>query len=94
MYCDFHDLIGGRNNGQVTVIVPQKNFYQTIEQIETLGTINQNRSQGRTLPRSSSTQALGFNLKRQEARLQEILRMANTVKEVLEVKHELERVRE
>ncbi len=86
--------IGGRNNGQVTVRVPQTNFYQTIEQIGNLGTIRSKEISGQDVTEEFiDTGARLDNLKRQEGRLQEILSMANTVKEVLEVEHELERVR-
>ncbi len=85
---------GGRNNGQLTVRVPQKNFYQTIEQIETLGMVKSKQISGQDVTEEFiDTGARLDNLKRQEARLQEILKMANTVKDVLEVEHELERVR-
>ncbi len=85
---------GGRNNGQLTVRVPQKNFYQTIEQIETLGIVKSKQISGQDVTEEFiDTGARLDNLKRQEARLQEILKMANTVKDVLEVEHELERVR-
>src|SRR5574341_1031503 len=86
--------VGGRNNGQVTVRVPQKNFYRTIEQIETLGTIKSKEISGQDVTEEFvDTGARLDNFKRQEARLQEILKMANTVNDVLEVEHELERVR-
>jgi hypothetical protein len=85
---------GGRNNGQVTVRVPQANFYQTVEQIEALGTTKSKQISGQDVTEEFiDTGARLDNLKRQEARLQEILKMANTVKDVLEVEHELERVR-
>ncbi len=85
---------GGRNNGQVTVRVPQTNFYQTVEHIETLGTTKSKQISGQDVTEEFiDTGARLDNLKRQEARLQEILKMANTVKDVLEVEHELERVR-
>jgi hypothetical protein len=85
---------GGRNNGQVTVRIPQANFYQTVEQIEALGTTKSKQISGQDVTEEFiDTGARLDNLKRQEARLQEILKMANTVKDVLEVEHELERVR-
>jgi hypothetical protein len=85
---------GGRNNGQVTVRVPQTNFYQTVEQIETLGMTKSKHISGQDVTEEFiDTGARLDNLKKQEARLQEILKMANTVKDVLEVEHELERVR-
>ncbi len=85
---------GGRKSGQVTVRIPQKNFYSALEQIEALGTVRSRQIQGQDVTEEfiDLGARLG-NLKKQEMRLQEILKMATTVKDVLEVEHELERVR-
>ncbi|HLB71229.1 MAG TPA: DUF4349 domain-containing protein [Candidatus Methanoperedens sp.] len=85
---------GDRKNGQVTVRVPQKNFHSAIEQIEALGTIKSREILGQDVTEEfiDLGARLG-NLQKQETRLQEILKMASNVKEVLEVEHELERVR-
>ncbi len=85
---------GERKSGQVTIRVPQKSFHSAIEQIESLGTVKSRQIQG--LDVTEEFVDLGArldNLKKQENRLSEILKMANTVKDVLEVEHELERVR-
>ena len=83
-----------RKNGQVTMRVPQKNFYAAIEQIETLGTVKSKDLQGKDVTEEyiDINARLG-NFKKQEERLQEILKMANTVKDVLEIERELNRVR-
>jgi hypothetical protein len=83
-----------RKNGQMTVRVPQKNFYIAIEQIEALGTVKSREIKGQDVTEEyvDISARLG-NLQKQENRLSEILKMANTVKDVLEVERELERVR-
>ena len=84
----------GRKNGEMTVRVPQKNFYSTIEQIETLGTVKSRQISGQDVTEEFIDLGARLdNLKKQETRLQEILKNATTVKDVLEVEHELERVR-
>ena len=83
-----------RKSGQVTVRVPQNNFHAAIEQIEALGTVKSRNIRGQDVTEEyiDNTARLD-NLKKQENRLSEILKMANTVKDVLEVEKELERVR-
>ncbi len=86
--------IGGRNNGQMTIRVPQKDFYLAIEEIGTLGTVESRQVSGQDVTEEFiDLDARLSNLKKQELRLQEILKTAVTVKDVLEVEHELERVR-
>ena len=85
---------GERKNGQVTIRVPQKNFHSILEQIESLGNVKSKQIQGQDITEEFlDLDARLGNLKKQENRLLEILKMANTVKDVLEVEHELERVR-
>lgn len=85
---------GGRKNGQMTIRVPQKIFYSTIEQIEALGTEKSRQVSGQDVTEEFiDVGARLDNLKKQETRLQEILKTATTVKDVLEVERELERVR-
>ncbi|MDP3105340.1 MAG: DUF4349 domain-containing protein [Candidatus Methanoperedens sp.] len=83
-----------RKNGQVTVRVPQKNFYAAVEQIEALGTVKSRDIRGQDVTEQyiDINARLG-NFKKQEERLQDILKMANTVKDVLEIERELNRVR-
>ncbi len=85
---------GGRKNGQMTIRVPQKNFYSTIAQIEALGTEKSRQISGQDVTEEwIDVGARLDNLKKQESRFQEILKNASTVKDVLEVERELERVR-
>lgn len=84
----------GQYNGRMTVRVPQKNFYLTIEQIEAVGKIKSKEISGQDVTEEYiDLQARLGNLEKQEIRLQEILDMAITVEEVLQVETELERVR-
>jgi len=84
----------GRKSGDMTVRVPQKNFYSTIEQVEALGTVKSKQISGQDVTEEFiDLSARLDNLKKQESRLQEILKTATTVKDVLEVEKELERVR-
>ncbi|MDD5473772.1 MAG: DUF4349 domain-containing protein [Candidatus Methanoperedens sp.] len=84
----------GRKNGQMTVRVPQKNFNPALEQVEVLGTVKSRQISGQDVTEEfiDLGARLG-NLKKQETRLAEILKNATTVKDVLEVERELERVR-
>lgn len=85
---------GGRYNGRLTVRVPQKNFYSTIELFETAGKVRSKEISGQDVTEEYiDLEARLGNLEKQEKRLQEILEMAVTVQEVLEVENELERVR-
>lgn len=83
-----------QKTGQMTVRVPQKNFYNAVGQIEVLGTVKSREIKGQDVTEEfvDVSARLG-NLQKQETRLSEILKMANTVKDVLEVERELERVR-
>lgn len=85
---------GGSKNARMTIKVPQKNFYSTIAQIEALGTEKSREISGQDVTEEwIDVGARLDNLKKQEARFQEILKNASTVKDVLEVERELERVR-
>lgn len=85
---------GGRKNGQIAIRIPQANFYSAIEQIEALGTVKSKQISGQDVTEEFVDLGARLdNLKKQETRLQEILKMATTVKDVLEVEKELERVR-
>lgn len=85
---------GGRDNGQITIKIPAKNFYTAILQIEPLGTLKTRQIIGQDVTEEFiDLNARLENLKKQESRLQEILKMANTVKDVLEVEREIERAR-
>ena len=83
-----------RKNGQVTVRVPEKNFYTAVEQIEALGIVKSRDLHGQDVTEEYiDINARLSNFKKQEERLQDILKMANTVKDVLEIERELNRVR-
>ncbi|MCX9026525.1 MAG: DUF4349 domain-containing protein [Candidatus Methanoperedens sp.] len=85
---------GGSKNGRMTIKVPQKNFYSAIAQIEVLGTEKSREISGQDVTEEwIDVGARLDNLKKQEARFQEILKNASTVKDVLDVERELERVR-
>lgn len=88
------DTSGGNKNGQMVIKVPQKNFYSTIVQIEALGTEKSKEISGQDVTEEFiDVGARLDNLKKQESRFQEILKNASTVKDVLDVERELERVR-
>ena len=80
--------------GYITIKVPQKSFYQVLDQLKQLGEVK-----GETINTEDVTeqyidlQARLNNLQKQEQRLLEILEMAETVDEILAVEKELERVR-
>ncbi len=88
------DIGGDRKNGYLTARVPQKNFCSTIEKISELGTEKHRQVSGQDVTEEFIDLGARLdNLKKQEIRLQEILKIANTVKDILEIEHELERVR-
>lgn len=88
------DIGGNRKRGYLTARVPQKNFYPAIEKISGLGTEKHRQISGQDVTEEFIDLGARLdNLKKQEIRLQEILKMANTVKDILEIEHELERVR-
>ena len=88
------DVGSNRKNGHFTARVPQKSFYSTIEKIDALGTEKYRQISGQDVTEEFIDLAPGWIIsKKQETRLQEILKMATTVKDIIEVEHELERVR-
>jgi Domain of unknown function (DUF4349) len=89
-----NDIGNNRKSGFLTARVPQEKFYPAIEKIESLGTRKQRQVLGQDVTEEfiDLGARLG-NLKKQEARLLDILEMAKTVKDIIEVEHELERVR-
>lgn len=88
------DIGSNRKNGHLTARVPQKSFYSTIEKIDALGTEKYRQVSGQDVTEEFiDLDARLDNLQKQETRLQEILKMATTVKDIIEVEHELERVR-
>lgn len=88
------DIGGNRKSGSLTARVPQKNFYLIIEKVSKLGTEKHRQVSGQDVTEEFIDLGARLDiLKKQEIRLQEILKMANTVKDILEIEHELERVR-
>lgn len=88
------DIGSNRKNGHLTARVPQKSFYSTIEKIDALGTEKYRQVSGQDVTEEFiDIGARLNNLQKQETRLQDILKMATTVKDIIEVEHELERVR-
>ncbi len=88
------DIGNNRKNGHLTARVPQKSFYSTIEKIDALGTEKQRQVSGQDVTEEFIDLGARLeNLQKQETRLREILKMATTVKDIIEVEHELERVR-
>ena len=80
----------------VTIIikVPKENFFQVVNAVESLGKLKdlQTRSDDVT-EEFIDLKARRDNLQKQEERLVEILKLGNTVDDVLKVERELERVR-
>ncbi len=86
--------IGERKTGYVTVRVPGENFEEATKEIEQVGTLKEeNISLEDVTEQYIDLNARLDNLKRQEERYLEILKMATTVEDVLKVETQLERVR-
>jgi len=84
----------GAEDGSITIRVPQAAFYDAVAEVETLGKVQSRNINGDDVSEKYvDLQAQLINVKRQEARLQEILGLAKTVAEVLTVEQELARVR-
>jgi hypothetical protein len=89
-----NDIGSSHKSGFLTARVPQDKFYPAIEKIESLGTRKHRQVSGQDVTEEFiDLEARLGNLKKQEARLSDILEMAKTVKDIIEVEHELERVR-
>ncbi|MFA4957895.1 MAG: DUF4349 domain-containing protein [Candidatus Methanoperedens sp.] len=89
-----NDIGSSRRSGFITARVPQDKFYPAIEKIESLGTRKQRQISGQDVTEEFIDLGARLdNFKKQEARLLDILKMAATVKDIIEVEHELERVR-
>lgn len=85
---------GDQKEGYATIRVPKDGFTSVIGEIEALGEVTSKTISGRDVTEEyiDLSARLG-NLERQEERLVEILDMATTVEEVLDVEWELGRVR-
>ena len=83
-----------RTRGEITIRVPSDRFLAVLAELETLGTVTSQHIAGEDVTEEYiDLQARLNNSERQERRLLEILELAETVEEVLEVERELERVR-
>ena len=83
-----------RKRGEITIRVPSDRFLAVITELETLGTVTSQHIAGEDVTEEYiDLQARLNNSERQEQRLLEILELAETVEEILEVERELERVR-
>jgi hypothetical protein len=84
----------GRQRGEMTIRVPEDSFLALVAELELLGRVQTKHLSGEDVTEEYiDLQARLNNSRRQEQRLLEILELAGTVEEVLEVERELERVR-
>ncbi|MEM2921498.1 MAG: DUF4349 domain-containing protein [Candidatus Bathyarchaeia archaeon] len=84
----------GRNFAEIIIRVPKDKFHIALQNIEQYGKVlDEQTSSEDVTSLYIDMKARLDNLKRQEERLRDILNMAKTVEEVLNVERELERVR-
>jgi hypothetical protein len=82
------------DGAEITIRIPRDNFHSAVQQIEASGKVlNEQRSSEDVTEQFIDLKARLENLQRQEQTLREILNLAKTVDEVLQVERELERVR-
>ena len=87
-------IINEREFGTITIRVPRNSFSQAIILIEDLGDLQDKQTRTDDVTEEYvDLNARLVNLDRQEERLQEILDLANDVRDVLDVENQLERVR-
>jgi len=85
---------GMQATAEVTIRVPKDKFRTAVQEIETYGKVLDERTTSEDVTQQYiDVKARLENLQRQEKRLNEIVGMARTVDEVLNVERELERVR-
>ncbi len=85
---------GMQATAEITIRVPKEKFHVAVQEIETYGKVLDERTSSEDVTQQYvDLKARLENLQRQEKRLNEILDMARTVDEVLNVERELERVR-
>jgi len=85
---------GMQATAEITIRVPKDKFHVAVQEIETYGKVLDERTTSEDVTQQYiDLKARLENLQRQEKRLNEILGMAKTVEEVLNVERELERVR-
>ena len=96
---DFGGFVAGMSTsksgwGVMTLRVPQVGFYEVIEEIESLGAVEEREVKGEDFTETYvDLEARLSNLEREEERLVEILDIARNVDEVLKVEFQLSRVR-
>lgn len=84
----------GRHRGEITVRVPTDSFLGLVAELELLGRVQTKHLSGEDVTEEyTDLRARLNNSQRQELRLLEILELAETVEEVLQVERELARVR-
>jgi hypothetical protein len=85
---------GAQTTATISIRVPQTNFHKAVQVIESYGKVLDERTSSEDITEEYiDLKARLGNLERQEKRLYEILGMAKTVDEVLQVERELERIR-
>jgi hypothetical protein len=85
---------GAQATAEITIRIPQDKFHMAVQQIEGYGEVlDEHTTSEDVTERYIDLKARLGNLERQEKRLHEILDMAKTVEEILEVERELTRVR-
>jgi len=85
---------GMQATAEITIRVPKDKFHVAVQEIETYGKVLDERTTSEDVTQQYiDLKARLSNLQKQEQRLIEILGMARTVDEVLNVERELERVR-
>jgi len=78
----------------ITIRIPKDKFHAAVQEIETYGKVlDESTTSEDVIEQYIDLKARLENLERQEKRLHDILEMARTVEEVLNVERELERVR-
>ena len=82
------------DGGAITLRIPQSDFYSVVEEIEVLGIVQSKDVKGEDVTENYiDLEARLGNVQHQEERLHEILEVATTVEEILDVEAELERIR-
>ena len=85
---------GGTPSARIVIRVPEKQFDQTVEDLEKVGTvINHNIKSDDITSEYVDTDARLRNLKREEQQYLKILEKAYTIKDILQVTEQLSRVR-
>ena len=85
---------GMQDVAEITIRVPKEKFHVAVQEVESYGKILDERTTSEDVTQQYiDLKARLENLQRQEKRLHEILDMAKTVEELLNVEREIERVR-